>query len=102
MQRPAAAITMLGWVGSEGRQARSVDDRCDLSEGASDGRQPLKKGAVPRRIGAHQGRSELEAPRRLRWQGAPAHYAAERRADERLPGRGTDDRRLPEGQGPAR
>jgi len=61
--------------------SRSVDDRCDLSEGASDGRQPLKKGLFPDVLSAPR-RSELEAPRCLRWQGAPAHYAAERRADE--------------------
>jgi hypothetical protein len=73
-------------TGSEGRQARSVDDRCDPSEGASDGRQPLKKGGCSQMYWTHQGRSELQAPRRLRWQRAPAHHAAERRADEHYKG----------------
>jgi transposase len=32
---------------------------------------------------AHEGRSELEAARRMRCRGTPAHHAAQRRPDER-------------------
>ncbi len=53
----------------------------------------LKKGACSQTYRAHQGRPELEAPRRLRRTGPTARHAAERRADERLQGRGADDRR---------
>jgi putative transposase len=58
----------------------------------------LKRGFSPA-YRAHQGRPELQAPRRLRRPGAAVGHAAQRRPDERLQGRGPDDRRLPESQG---
>ena len=39
---------------------------------------------------AHQGRPELQAARGVRRQGTPPRHAAQRGADERLQGRGTD------------
>ena len=45
----------LRGAGGEGRQARPVDDRCHPPQGAPNGRQPLKKGDVPRRIGRTKG-----------------------------------------------
>jgi putative transposase len=70
----------------------------------------LKKGAAPRRIGrtkacperSRRGRPELQAPCRLRWQGPTTGHAAQRRPDERLQGRGADDRCPATRQGAAR
>ncbi|MBC7285131.1 MAG: transposase, partial [Hoeflea sp.] len=42
-------------AGSQGRQARPTDDRCDSSQGTPDGGEPAKKGALPRRIGRTKG-----------------------------------------------
>ena len=56
----------------------------------------LKRGCSPT-YRPHQGRLELQAARCLRWRRPAADHAAQRRPDERLQGRGPDDRRLPEG-----
>src|SRR3546814_19852287 len=42
-------------AGCQGWEAGSVDDRCDPSEGPSDGSQLAQKGDVPRRIGRTKG-----------------------------------------------
>src|SRR3984957_12423615 len=49
--------------GRRAREARSADDRCNPSEGSSNGGQPAQKGDVPRRIGRTKGelKSKLHA-----------------------------------------
>ncbi len=64
-----------------------LDDRCDLSEGPSDGRQPLKKGTVPRRIGHTKGGLNSKLHVVCDGKGRPLIMLLQRRADERLPGR---------------
>ncbi|MEE4317590.1 MAG: IS5 family transposase [Erythrobacter sp.] len=54
----------------------------------------LKRGSTPT-YRAHQRRAELQAPRRLRWQGPSVDHAAQRRADERLQRRRADDCAFP-------
>ena len=59
----------------------------------------LLKGGCSPTYRAHQRRPELEAPRRLRRQGATARHAALGRTDERLQGGGADVRCAAQGSG---
>ncbi len=78
-------LAELAWAKVQSLSDRLMIDATHLKLRASHRRQPAQKGAVPRRIRAHEGRLELQAFTAVcdgEW--TPAGDAAQRRPDERL------------------